>query len=80
MKKEEIRKKLHSIIDELESEEQLKNMLVVMEPEAAYYAKSWFEDLDEKQLSRLNKSLEQADKGEFISNESIKAKYAAWLK
>jgi hypothetical protein len=38
---------------------------------------SWLDDLDEDQTFRLNRSLEQADKGEFISNEDMKAKYAA---
>ena len=80
MEKEDIRKKLHSVIDAIESEEELENMLLLMEPEAIYQTKNWLENLNEDQLARLNKSLNQADKGEFISHESVKTKYSEWLK
>jgi len=35
--------------------------------------------LNEANTARLRKSLEQADRGEFIDHETIKAKYAVWL-
>lgn len=80
MEKEDIKKKLHDAIDAIESEELLQSMLMLMEPQAAYKTTNWFEDLDDIQLDRLNKSIEQADKGEFIPHESVKAKYSKWLK
>ena len=41
--------------------------------------KTWFEALDEEVVVKLNRSLKQAENGEFVSNEDMKTKYAAWL-
>lgn len=80
MEKEDIRKKLHDAIDAIESEQQLQSMLMMMEPQALYQTINWFDDLTKEQKSRLDKSLEQAGNGEFLSHESVKAKYTEWLK
>jgi len=80
MEKEDIRTKLHAMIDAIESEEQLLAIGMLMEPEVVYQTTDWFKNLTEKDLDRLNHSLDQAERGEFIPHETVKAKYAEWLK
>jgi len=80
MEKEEIKKELHSMIDSIDSKEQLETIWLLMEPTTMYQTTNWYNELDEKDLARLNKSLEQADRGEFIDHETVKAKHAQWLK
>jgi hypothetical protein len=80
MEKEDIKKKLHEMIDAIESEEKLETIMMFMEPEIVYQTTDWLDKLSEADLARLNKSIEQAERGEFIDHETIKAKYAEWLK
>jgi hypothetical protein len=57
MEKEDIRKKLHSMIDAIENEEQLETIMMFMEPETIYKATTWYEGLGEKDLARLTKGI-----------------------
>ena len=80
MEKEDIRTKLHAMIDAIESEEQLLAISMLMEPKVVYQTTDWFKNLTEEDLTRLDHSLAQADRGEFIPHETVKAKYEQWLK
>ena len=71
------KKQLHFIID---SKDQLDAVLKLMEPETTYQTTNLLKNPDENQLARLNVFLEQAETGEFIDHETVKAKYAQRLK
>ena len=42
--------------------------------------RKWLLDLCEEDILRLNKSIERAERGEFISHEDVKAKYIQYLR
>jgi len=76
---EELKKQLHSYIDLIEDEE----TLYMLNDTMATYAVEQVDTDDEltpEQLKDLNLSLEEADRGEFISHEEVMKMSRAWLK
>jgi hypothetical protein len=87
--KEELKKKLHGLIDGIEDEQILK---VLNEDVIAYMVTTIDEEpnededededkdeLTEEQLKQLNDAIKEADEGKTISNEEFKKRMARWL-
>jgi hypothetical protein len=83
--KDELKKKLHEMIDGIEDEHILK---VLNEDVIAYMVTSMDEDtnedededeLTEEQQKQLNDAIKEADEGKTISNEEFKKQMARWL-
>jgi lipoate-protein ligase A len=83
--KEELKKKLHELIDGVEDEHILK---VLNEDVIAYMITTMDEvtnededddELTEEQLKQLNDAIKEADEGKTISHEEFKKRMARWL-
>lgn len=74
----ELRRKLHSYIDKIEDETQLK---ILNEAAESYVTKQTdiVDLLTREQLKRLEESIEQADKGNVITHEEAMKISLQWL-
>ena len=74
---EELKKQLHNYIDLIDDEETLHMLNDTM---AAYATEADTDDeLTPEQLEDLDRSLEEAERGEFISHEEVMKKYADYI-
>lgn len=75
---EELKKQLHNYIDLIDDEETLHMLNDAM---AAYATEvDTNDELTPEQLQDLDRSLEEADRGEFISHEEVMKMSREWLK
>jgi hypothetical protein len=76
--KEEIRKELHKLIDEIDDEESLN----LLKEEATAYAsgKDIMDDLTPEQLKELEESIGEADRGEGIPLDDFLKEIESWKK
>ena len=77
---EDLKRKLHRLIDEIEDEETL-NML--MEEAVAYTAGKSANIIDEltpPQLEELDEAIKEADRGEGVTLEEFRKEMKAWIK
>ncbi len=74
----ELRRKLHSYIDKIEDETQLK---ILNEAAESYVTKQTdiVDLITREQLKRLEESIEQADKGNVITHEEAMKISLQWL-
>lgn len=81
---EELKKKLHELIDSIDDEHTLS---VLHEDVVPYVienrtkeADEEDDDLTEEELQQLDKAIKEADRGETISDEEFRKRMARWLK
>lgn len=74
----ELKAKIHKLIDEIEDVEALN----FLKEDAAVYAnkEETTDDLTEEQLKELQEALAEVDKGKTISYEEFKKHTAEWIK
>ncbi len=78
MGKEEIKNKIHQLIDEIEDESAL-NMLYEDAVEYKSNASSLKEDeLTEEQWAEIQEGIVQIERGEFFTHEEVQKKIAEW--
>ena len=78
MGKEEIKNKIHQLIDEIEDESAL-NMLYEDAVEYKSNASSFKEDeLTDEQWASVQKGITQIENGEFFTEEEVKQKIKEW--
>ena len=78
MSKEALRKKIHTLIDDIEDE----NALQLLMEEAAVYSQNNTETQDgltSKQWMLIEQTREQIKNGQFKTYESVKEHFAQWL-
>ena len=81
--KEELKKKLHELIDSIEDEHTLS---VLNEDIVPYVIENRTKELDEEdenlteeQIKQLEKAIKEADEGKTMSHEEFKKRMSRWL-
>jgi hypothetical protein len=85
--KDELKKKLHELIDGIDDEHILKvlnedviaYMITTMDEDTNEDEDDEEDDLTEEQLKQLNDAIKEADEGKTISHEEFKRRMSRWL-
>jgi hypothetical protein len=85
--KEELKKKLHELIDGIEDEHILNvlnkdvigYMITTMDEDTNEDEDDFEDDLTEEQEKKLEQAIKEADEGKTISNEEFKKRMSRWL-
>ena len=76
---EELKLKIHQQIDQLQDETILQMLQEATEAYTSPNAKDILDELTPEQFLRLQQSIQQADKGETITNEEVMKISRQWL-
>ncbi|MEO8414708.1 MAG: hypothetical protein ABI472_13665 [Ginsengibacter sp.] len=83
MKKAELRKVLHAMIDNLADKHVLYNLKENIFPYVIEYRTKQMDKADdgltEEQILQLDETIRQADTGETVSRKDVKKSFAKWL-
>jgi predicted transcriptional regulator len=76
MSKEELKQKIHRLVDEIEDE---KFLNLLYEDAVEYKSSSNLEDeLTEEQWAEIEEGIRHFEKGEFMTQEEMREKFRQW--
>ncbi len=76
---EQLKLKIYQQIDQLQDETILQMLQEATEAYSSPDAKDILDELTPQQLLRLQESIQQAENGETVTNDEVKAKAREWL-